>query len=71
MSQANEQRAASGDAPYSRKDTRRRDIVEHAILVQQSSNTMSAFEYLVAQDIGADVIERVLLDPHRRRVASR
>lgn len=50
-----------------RQDGRRRDIVDHAILVQASSNTMSAIEYLKAHDIAATVIERVLLEPLRRR----
>jgi hypothetical protein len=52
---------------YERRDDRCRDIVDHAIAVQQSRNTMSAVEYLKSHDIGADVIERVMLDPERRR----
>jgi hypothetical protein len=59
--------AAMGE---SRTDARRRRIVDAGIAVQGSSNTMSAFEYLRARDIGAHVIERVLLEPHRRRVRS-
>lgn len=54
----------------SRTDTRRRRIVDAGIAVQGSSNTMSAFEYLRTRDIGTDVIERVLLEPHRRRSPS-
>ena len=50
-----------------RRDERRRDIVDRAIAVQQSRNTMSAVEYLKSHDIAADVIERVMLDPERRR----
>lgn len=66
------QRAGSGDqalavADYQRQDLRRRDIVNHGISVQESSNTMSAIEYLKAHDIDASVIERVLLEPQRRR----
>ncbi len=53
---------------YTRQDERRRDIVNHAISVQESSNTMSAIEYLKAHDIDAAVIARVLLEPLRRRV---
>ncbi|SHG67207.1 hypothetical protein [Massilia sp. CF038] len=53
---------------YQRIDVRRRDIVNHGISVQESSNTVSAIEYLKAHDIDPDVIERVLLEPHRRRV---
>jgi hypothetical protein len=54
---------------YQRQDLRQRDIVNQAILVQESSNTMSAIEYLKSRDIHPDVIERVLLDPARRRAA--
>lgn len=54
-------------ADYQRQDSRRRDIVNHGISVQESSNTMSAIEYLKANDIDPEVIERVLLEPHRRR----
>jgi hypothetical protein len=52
-----------------RHDLRQRDIVEHGISVQQSSNTMSAVEYLRSCDVCPEVIERVLLDPARRRAA--
>jgi hypothetical protein len=66
------QHSGNGDeavavADYQRQDSRRRDIVNHGISVQESSNTMSAIEYLKAHDIDASVIERVLLEPHRRR----
>jgi len=54
----------------SRTDARQRRIVDAGIAVQGSANTMSAFEFLRARDIGADVIERVLLEPHRRRARS-
>ena len=54
-------------ADYQRQDMRRRDIVNHGISVQESSNTMSAIEYLKSHDIDPAVIERVLLEPHRRR----
>jgi hypothetical protein len=52
---------------YERLDMRRRDVVNHAISVQESSNTMAAIEYLKAHDVDAAVIERVLLEPQRRR----
>ncbi|MFL6674404.1 MAG: hypothetical protein ACJ8LG_14060 [Massilia sp.] len=55
---------ASADA---RLDVHRRDIVDHGILMQQTSNTMTAFEYLRSRDIDSRVIERVLLEPARRR----
>ena len=55
---------------YERRDIRCRDIVDHAIAVQESRNTMSAVEYLKSHDVAAHVIERVLLDPERRRTNS-
>jgi hypothetical protein len=56
--------ASSSDA---RLDRDKRDIVQHGISMQQSSNTMSAVEYLKSRDVASHVIERVLLDPRRRR----
>ena len=53
-----------------RTDLRRRRIVDAGIAVQGSSNTMSAVEYLRTRDIGAKIIERVLLEPHLRRSGS-
>jgi hypothetical protein len=55
------------DTDYQRIDLRRRDIVNHGISVQESGNTVSAIEYLKSHDIDPQVIERVLLEPHRRR----
>jgi hypothetical protein len=55
---------------YQRRDVRCRDIVDHAIAVQESRNTMSAVEYLKSHDIAAHVIERVMLEPDRRRTIS-
>jgi hypothetical protein len=52
---------------YQRRDTQQRDIVDLGIALQQRSNTMSAVEYLRSQDVGHDVIERVLTEPGRRR----
>lgn len=52
---------------YQRRDTHQRDVVDLGIALQQRSNTMSAVEYLRSQDIGHDVIERVLTEPGRRR----
>lgn len=53
-----------------RRDARSRDIVDHAIAVQETSNTMSAVEYLKSHDVAPHVIERVLLEPARRRAAA-
>jgi hypothetical protein len=58
---------AVAEADYQRTDVRRRDIVNHGISVQESGNTVSAIEYLKSHDIDPHVIERVLLEPHRRR----
>jgi len=60
---------ADGEAliSYQRRDTRQRDVVDLGIALQQRSNTMSAVEYLRSQDVGHDVIERVLTEPGRRR----
>lgn len=56
---------------YQRQDEHRRGIVDHAISVQESSNTVSAVEYLKSHNIEAHVIERVLLEPARRRSPAR
>jgi len=53
--------------PYQRRDTQQTDIVDLGIALQQRSNTMSAVEYLRSQNVGNDVIERVLTEPGRRR----
>lgn len=58
---------AEDEANCERRDNRCRDIVDHAIAVQQSRNTMSAVEYLKSHDIAGAVIERVMLGPERRR----
>lgn len=62
--------AAPRGAPHhERRDARARDIVDHAIVVQETTNTMSAVEYLKSHDVAPHVIERVLLEPSRRRTA--
>lgn len=60
---------ANPDVPYQRSDLQRREIVDHAVQVQQSSNTVAAIELLKAHDFDAHLIERVLLEPARRRAA--
>ena len=42
-------------------------VVNQAIAVQSSFNTICAIEYLKSHDVAAAVIERVLLHPERRR----
>jgi len=54
-------------AGSNRSDERQRDIVDDAIRMQQSGNTMAAFEFLRGRDVDHRVIQRVLLDPRRRR----
>ena len=56
--------ATQGDARF---DLRQRAIVDDAIGVLAGSNMMSAFEYLRTHGIALHVIERVLLEPMRRR----
>lgn len=58
---------ALANVGYERVDLQRRDVVNHAISVQESSNTVAAIEYLKAHDIAPEVISRVLLEPQRRR----
>lgn len=62
-----DQADGEGLLSYQRRDTRQRDIVDLGIALQQRSNTMSAVEYMRSQDVGHDVIERVLTEPGRRR----
>lgn len=50
-----------------RNDTQRRAIVDRAIALQTDSNTVSAIEYLKAHGVDPGVIQRVLLEPQRRR----
>lgn len=52
---------------YERVDGHRRDIVNRAISVQEASNTVAAIEFLKSHGIAPKVIERVLLEPGRRR----
>lgn len=52
---------------YERTDGWRRDIVNRAISVQESSNTIAALEFLKSHGISPKVIERVLLEPAKRR----
>ena len=55
---------------YQRSNAHARDVVDHAIAVQETANTMAAVEYLKSHDIAAHVIERVLLDPEHRRTSN-
>ena len=64
---ANAGNLALVEPAYERTDARKRDIVNQAISVQESSNTVSALEYLKSHGISPHVIERVLLEPGRRR----
>ena len=59
--------AAAIDQGDARTDSRQRAIVDDGIAVQFNANTMSAVEYLRSRNIGRAVIERVLLEPGRRR----
>jgi hypothetical protein len=59
------------ELPYVRRDQRRRDIVDHSIMIQHRANTICAVEYLKSNGIDARVIERVLLEPDRRSARNR
>lgn len=59
--------AAAIDKGDARTDARQRAIVDDGIAVQFNANTMSAVEYLRSRNVGRAVIERVLLEPGRRR----
>lgn len=52
-----------------RRDAQRSHIVDHGLAMQEGANTVCAVEYLKSRGIPAAVIERVLLDPARRRGA--
>lgn len=69
FSQAATAAPRDGAPHHERRDARSRDIVDHAIEVQETTNTMSAVEYLKSHDVAPHVIQRVLLEPARRRSA--
>ena len=50
-----------------RRNIRQRDIVAHGIATLGECGTMPALEYLKAHGVRPQVIERVLLEPERRR----
>lgn len=50
-----------------RSDARQRDIVADGIALLRESGVMTAVEYLKSHAIRPHVIERVLLEPQRRR----
>jgi hypothetical protein len=60
-----------GVADQQRVDANSEDVVECAIAMQAHYNTVCALEYLKSHNVGADIIERVLLHPQLRRKARR
>ena len=50
-----------------RSNASQRDVVTHGIATLSELGIMPAVEYLKSNVIGSKVIERVLLDPGRRR----
>ena len=50
-----------------RRNISQRDIVAHGIATLGECGTMPALEYLKAHGVRPQVIERVLLEPERRR----
>jgi len=53
-----------------RVDSARSEIVDRGIEVQASLNTLCAVEYLKSHNIASHIIQRVLLQPERRRSAA-
>ncbi|SFU50309.1 hypothetical protein [Pseudoduganella namucuonensis] len=53
--------------PQQRHDERCSEIVDKGIAVQNCFSTLCAIEYLKSNNVGPDVIERVLLHPNLRR----
>ncbi|MFM2088210.1 MAG: hypothetical protein RLZZ237_3079 [Pseudomonadota bacterium] len=53
--------------PHARTDQTMCDIVNMGIAVQAAFSTLCALEYLKSYNIDPDLIERVLLQPERRR----
>jgi hypothetical protein len=50
-----------------RVDRERQNVVDQALAVQSSFNTICAIEYLKSHNVDSKVIERVLLHPEQRR----
>ena len=50
-----------------RRNIRQCDIVARGIATLRECGTMPALEYLKTHGVGRQVIERVLLEPERRR----
>lgn len=50
-----------------RRNMRQQDIVARGIATLRECGTMPALEYLKAHGVRPQVIERVLLEPERRR----
>ncbi|GGY95530.1 hypothetical protein ACFFTM_12730 [Pseudoduganella plicata] len=55
-------------ARHARTDKVISDIVDNGIALQDRLSTVCALEYLKSHSIDADVIQRVLLFPARRRL---
>ena len=55
--------------PHARTDQTMCDIVNMGIAVQAAFSTLCALEYLKSYNIDPELIERVLLQPERRRSA--
>lgn len=53
-----------------RRDGRQRDIVSRGIAMLGEAGIMPALEYLKSHAVNARVIERVLLEPGRRRAGA-
>lgn len=58
----------TGTTQEKRRDGKQREMVNHAVCLQRDNSTLCALEYLKSNAIPAAVIERVLLEPDRRRI---
>lgn len=57
-------------APEPRQNASQRDVVARGIATLCESGIMPAVEYLKSHGVRPKVIERVLLEPERRRAAA-
>lgn len=61
-------RSEAGSAIEMRRDGQRRELVNRALCMQRDNSTLCALEYLKSHAVPAAVIQRVLLEPDRRRI---
>lgn len=67
VSSENKGDPAIADSHHGRLDERQRAIVDQGVRLQLHGNSIAAFEFLKGRDVDSRIIQRVLLDPQRRR----